>query len=100
MCRRGKKTGKICNEYKNPTTNKQKTDMRNPGTIIKLKDGRRCIVYNNQPLLALKRKFILSLVDEHGKPILNEFGSPIHLIKSVADYNTEMQTSTLIGYVD
>ena len=74
--------------------------MKNPGIIVKMADGLRCIVYDKQPLLDLKGKVLLHLVDEKFKPILSDLGTPKRKILDVAVYNEEMLASTVIGYVD
>lgn len=73
--------------------------MKNPGTIAKLADGRRCIIYTEQPLLKARGKVILNLVDENNN-LLMDNNRPKTIIKDVAIYNEEMQAAELIGYVD
>jgi hypothetical protein len=74
--------------------------MKNPGTLIQLSDGRKCIVYNKQPLFAEKGKVILHLLDEDLKLIPDEKNNPKIIMKDVTVYNEEMQAAKLIGYVD
>jgi hypothetical protein len=74
--------------------------MRNPGIIVKMADGLRVIVYNEQPLRATRGRIILHLVDADHKHILNEDKMPKIRIMSEMDYYKEMQASTMIGYVD
>ena len=74
--------------------------MRNPGIIVKMADGLRCIVYNKQPLLATKGKVLIHIIDENDNPILNDMGTPKRRILDVAVYNEEMQASKLIGYIN
>lgn len=45
--------------------------MRNPGVLIEMSDGRKCIAYKKQPLLKEKGKVIVHLLDEDLK-ILND----------------------------
>jgi len=68
------------------------------GTIIKLSDGRRCIVNNVQPLLEEKKKIILHLVDEDNNPLKDENGKSKILVKNFDDYNNDLKI--IIGYID
>jgi len=72
--------------------------LKNKGRIIKLSDGRRCIVNNTQPLLEEKKKIILHLVDEDNNPLKDENGKSKILIKTVEDFNNDLKI--LIGFVD
>lgn len=76
--------------------------MKNPGIILQLADGRKCIVYDNQPLLAESAKVLLHLIDGNNNLLKHEDGSPKVLIKSVEMYNVENQygVNHVIGYVD
>ena len=58
--------------------------MKNSGIIVKLPDGRLCVVYDKQPLAAEKGKIIMHLVDEHHNSIKNEAGTPKIIIKEVS----------------
>ena len=72
--------------------------LKNKGRIIKLSDGRRCIINNIQPLLEEKKKIILHLVDEDNNPLKDENGKSKILIKTVEDFNNDLKI--LIGFVD
>ncbi len=74
--------------------------MRNPGIIVKLPDGRICIVYNNQPLLKTKRTIILNLVDEFYNLIIGPEGKPKTIIKTEPEFIELMKKSETIGYID
>jgi len=74
--------------------------MKKPGIIVKMEDGLRVIIYNEQPLRASRGRIILHLVDEKHNHILNEDGVSKIRIMSEMDYYQEMQASTLVGYVD
>lgn len=74
--------------------------MKNSGIIIKLIDGRRCIVYDKQPLAKERGKIILNLVDENLNLINNDDGKPKIIIRDISTYNEEIVSATFIGYVD
>lgn len=69
--------------------------MKNPGCIIRLKDGRRVIMYNKQPL-AQKGMYLLHLVDESLKPITDSFGKQKTLIR----LTIKPDDGVIIGHVD
>lgn len=72
----------------------------NSGAIVQLADGRKVIVYNNQPLLKMAKKVILNLIDENYNCIKGDDGKPKVIIKDISAYNVEMKAAKLIGYVD
>ena len=73
---------------------------RNAGVLLKMADGRFCIMYHKQPLIKERGKVILHLVDSKCNKLLDANKKPKILIKSVDVYNEEAQAWRLIGYID
>jgi len=74
----------------------------NPGQILQLSDGRKCIMHNKQPLLQEKGKVVLHLIDDNFSPINDETGKQKTLIWTVDHYNLQVQEKmvTGIGMID
>lgn len=71
------------------------------GIIIKLQDGRHCVVLNDQPLIEQKGVVVLNLCDEFGSLIIDAVTKkPKIIMKSVEEYNMEIETSKLIGFIN
>jgi hypothetical protein len=77
------------------------SNKKNPGVLLQLQDGRKAIVYNDQPLKS-KGMIFLHLVDDNFKRVLNDEGEPKVLIWTVEKYEGESLEgkNKLIGYVD
>lgn len=75
--------------------------MKKPGILLLLPDGRKTIVYNEQPLLQSNGRVILNLIDEKLNLIYKD-GKPSIIMKSVEQYNLENQegVNKIIGFVD
>ena len=74
--------------------------MKNPGKLIRLKDGRKVIFYNNQPLMKEKGKIILHLVDENNNIIEGENKKPKTILKDADSFTEGMEGAGVIGFVD
>jgi hypothetical protein len=75
--------------------------MKNSGVLIKLEDGRYCIVYDKQPIVIDKHKIVLYICDSEGNKLKNEKGQDRMLVKSIFEYTREiLPKATLIGYID
>lgn len=74
--------------------------MRSPGIIVETSEGKKFIIYNNQPLLEEKGKVILHHIDDNMKLMNDDNGKPKISIRSVQVYNEEAQTYKVIGHVD
>lgn len=72
----------------------------NPGIIIELADGRKAIVYHNQPLHQTQCKLLLHLIGDDYKPILGDDGKQKTLIKSEQEYHEILAAGKYIGRVD
>lgn len=73
--------------------------MRNSGKLLKLPDGRICIMYDKQPLRESKGKIILHLVDDNHNRLMGEDGRPKTLLKPTIWLGTGDGVS-FIGFVD
>lgn len=65
--------------------------MKNPGKLYEMPDGRTVIIYYEQPLLTYG-KIVLHLVDDSPKTK--------KLLKDELDFNEEIKTYKLKGFVD
>jgi hypothetical protein len=70
---------------------------RNSGTVIQLADGRKCILYNKQPVPG---KIVLHLTDDNFKMLTDERGRHRTLLRSVDPWVEEMKDAKTIGYID
>lgn len=73
--------------------------MKNSGKIFKLIDGRKVIVYDDQPILN-KNKVLLHLVDENYELIMNENDKPKTIFKNYDDLLNELKKASFVGFVD
>jgi hypothetical protein len=75
--------------------------MRNPGKLIKLKDGRKVILYNNQPLIKSGR-VVLHLIDDDYNIQTDETGKAKTILKNIEEWNEENRQGLHkgIGMVD
>lgn len=81
--------------------NNNQTEERNRGSLLKLEDGRYCMVYDKQPIMIDKHKIVLYICDENGIKLQNEQGQDRMLVKPILEYTREiLPTATLIAYID
>lgn len=75
--------------------------MKNPGKLVELEDGRKAILYNNQPLLKSHNKVVLHLIGDDYK-IIEKDGKPATLLRDVDVYNDMVNQKKIkgIGMVD
>ncbi len=71
---------------------------KNPGQLIQTPDGRKYIMYNEQPLFVTHDKIILYHIDQNFKPIYNDKGKSMMRLLSPTEY--ESMEKKLIGYCD
>lgn len=62
--------------------------MRRSGTLILLQDGRKVIMYDNQPLIKQGR-VVLHLIDDNYNLIKDETGKEKTIIKPLDTWNEE-----------
>lgn len=72
---------------------------RNSGTIAIMQDGRKVIIFNNQPLAKEKSKVVVHLIDDSFNLII-ENDKPKILLFDVSTYNEIVKTWKGIGKVD
>lgn len=70
--------------------------MRNPGKIIKLEDGRLCILLNKQPLFADFGKYVLHLIDDNYIEIKDGKNKVKTLLKKPED----LKNCKVVGMID
>lgn len=68
--------------------------MKKPGIIMLLPDGRKIIMYEDQPLLQEKGKVILTLLTDDLEPTEKK------LIKDVHVWNEQAQACKILGFAD
>lgn len=72
---------------------------RRSGTIAQMSDGRKIIIFNDQPLLKDKKKVVVYLINEDYELIIDN-GEPKTLLFDLKVYNEAAKTWTAIGKVD
>lgn len=75
---------------------------KKPGIMLQISDGKKVIVYNEQPFLASQKKIMMHIVDDDGVLQYDESGKQKIVTRTLEQYNLDNQqgVNKVIGFVD
>lgn len=76
--------------------------MSNHGKIIQTSDGKKYIIYDNQPLMKREKdqRVIITIIGEDLKPVKDENGRNKTLVKTHLEFVEFVKDCKVIGYVN
>lgn len=76
--------------------------MSNHGKIIQTSDGKKYIIYDNQPLMKREKdqRVVITIIDDDLKPVKDENWRNKTLLKTHLDFVEFVKGCRVIGYVN